>query len=213
MLGHFAEGAIKEIYDSDPSADVHQVAADIISDQTGLSLKRKHTKIVAFSILYGAGITTMAGRMGISNKEAGQIKRAYLNTLVGVKEFMDSVEDTARRLDYFRSWGGRELFAPKPVVEKDGRIWNKDYVLLNYVIQGSSADQTKQAIIEYDRTKVHSRFLATVHDEIVISVPKQYLAQEVAILKRAMEAGSFNIPMRATIKVGSNWANAESYNG
>ena len=205
MLGHFAEGAIKEVYENDPKADIHQVAADIISDTTGLALTRKHTKIVAFSILYGAGVGTMSERMGVSMSEAGQIKRAYLKTLVGVGDFMKEVEARAYRKEPVWSWGGRELYAPAPVVQATGQIWNKDYVLLNYLIQGSSADQTKQAIIDYDKTKAHGRFLATVHDEICISVPKKYLQSEIAILKRAMEAGSFDIPMRATVDAGPNW--------
>lgn len=210
MLGHFAKGAIKEVYDDDPSADIHQVAADIIADNTGLHLKRKHTKIVAFSILYGAGTNTMAERMGVSYQEASQIKRAYFKTLTGVKDYMDLVEFTARCRGSVRSWGGRQLRAPDPVVQANGQVWNKDYVLLNYIIQGSSADQTKQAIIDYHRNKRHGRFLATVHDEICISVPPEHLQSEIAILKAAMEAGQFNIPMRATVEAGFNWYNMES---
>jgi len=209
MLGHFAEGAIKDIYDSDPSADIHQVAADIITDTTGIAMSRKHTKIVAFSILYGAGIVSMAHKMGVSRGEAAQIKAAYMRTLVGVKDFMVEVENRAYNKLSVRSWGGRVLHAPAPVVEASGRVWNKDYVLLNYLIQGSSADQTKQAIIDYHRTKAHGRFLATVHDEICISVSKRYLKAEIALLTSAMEAGQFDIPMRATVKVGPNWGTCD----
>lgn len=212
MLGHFAGGAIQDIYCNDPAADVHQVAAEIISEETGLALKRKHTKIVAFSILYGAGVKTMAERMGVTMAEAGQIKRAYLNTLTGVKEFMKDVEARAYAKQSVLSWGGRYLYAPASIIQPDGRVWNKDYVLLNYIIQGSSADQTKQSIINYDRTRKHGRFVATVHDEICISVPRPHLRSEVAILKAAMESGEFCIPMRATVKVGPNWANLKDYN-
>lgn len=211
MLGHFAEGAIKEIYDSDPAADVHAVAASIISDQTGMNITRKHTKVTAFSILYGAGAATMAQRLACPIHEAVAIKRAYLTVLVGVKEFMNLVEERARSKQPVRTWGGRLIHAPEAVVQIDGRVWNKDYVLINYLIQGSSADQTKQSIINYDRTRKHGRLLATVHDEICISVAPQHLESEVAILKAAMEAGEFDIPMRATIKIGPNWADMKDY--
>jgi len=211
MLGHFAEGGIKYVYDNDPAADIHQVAADIISDNTGLSLKRKHTKIVAFSILYGAGVKTMAERMGVSTSEAARIRSSYMRALTGVQEFMDQVEFRASQKEPVRSWGGRLLYAPPPEMSRTGRIWNKDYVLLNYLIQGSSADQTKQAIIDYNKTKKYGRFLATVHDEICISVSKEHLDEEVAILKAAMEAGKFDIPMRATVEVGPNWYEMEDH--
>lgn len=205
MLGHFAEGAIQQIYTDDPSADIHQVAAELISDVTGLELKRKHTKIVAFSILYGAGNRTMAERMGVEIFQAANIKKTYLRILTGVKEFMAEVEGRAHNKQPVRSWGGRLLHAPAPVVQADGRIWNKDYVLLNYLIQGSSADQTKQAVVDYMLTRKHGRFLCTVHDEICISVSPEHLNSEVAILKAAMEGGEFCLPMRATVDQGTNW--------
>ena len=124
---------------------------------------------------------------------------------------MYSVEERARSKQPVRTWGGRLIHAPESVVQIDGRVWNKDYVLINYLIQGSSADQTKQSIINYDRTRKHGRLLATVHDEICISVAPQHLESEVAILKAAMEAGEFDIPMRATIKIGPNWADMKDY--
>lgn len=211
MLGHFAEGAIKAIYDRDPAADVHQVAADIITDTLGIPITRKATKVIAFSILYGAGITITAERLGCDNSHASLVKRTYLNTLEGVKEFMDEVDYYARSRIPIYTWGGRELYAPPSVMRNDGSTWNKDYVLLNHLIQGSSADQTKQAIIDYCRTKKRGRFLMTVHDEIVISVPKRYLKSECLILKAAMEAGKFDVPMRATLKQGPNWFEMEDY--
>lgn len=212
MLGHFAEGAIQQIYTDDPSADIHQVAADLISDEVGLQLKRKHTKIVAFSILYGAGNTTMATRMGVEIYQAANIKKHYLRILTGVKEFMTEVEDRARAKQPVRSWGGRLLHAPAPVVQADGRIWNKDYVLLNYLIQGSSADQTKQAVVDYAKYRKHGRFLCTVHDEICTSVPMKHLREEIELLHYVMEKGDFCLPMRATIEYGPNWFNMEEDN-
>ena len=125
---------------------------------------------------------------------------------------MKAVEQRAYLKQPARSWGGRQLWAPAPVIQRDGRVWNKNYVLLNYLIQGSSADQTKQAIIDYDRTRVHGRFLATVHDEICISVPREHLDSEIRILKAAMEGGEFDIPMRATVEFGPNWTELEEWN-
>jgi DNA polymerase-1 len=201
-----------EVYNQDPKADIHAVAADLINDTSGLNLSRKHTKIVAFSILYGAGIETMSERMGVSYSEARQIKNSYLNILTGVKEFMKDVESRAAQNLPARSWGGRLLYRPDPVVEANGRVWNKDYVLLNYLIQGSSADLTKASIIAYDKVCKHGTFLATVHDEIVISVPKKYLKSEVKLLCASMDNhANLEVPMRATVKTGTNWDEMNSY--
>jgi len=212
VLGHFAEGAIMQVYNEDPKADIHAVAADLIKDNTGLEITRKETKIVAFSILYGAGVKSMAAKMGVSVSVASSIKNAYLKILTGVKEFMREVEQRAAANQPARSWGGRLLYRPDPVVEANGRVWNKDYVLLNYLIQGSSADLTKASIIAYEKHRKYGTFLATVHDEIVISVTREHLMEEVDRLCYAMDThANLAVPMRATVKVGINWADMKEY--
>lgn len=206
MLGHFAEGAIQSIYRDNPSADIHQVASDMIRDTTGHTLSRKQVKIIAFSLLYGAGVGRLGKDLGVDRGTAAAFKSAYLNVLDGVKDYMQEVEARAAAKQPVRTWGGRLLYAPDPVIEKDGHVWNKDYVLVNYHIQGSAADQTKEAIVNYDSNKKHGLFLVTVYDEICISAPKERRKTELKLLREAMEAGEFELPMRADIKVGPNWA-------
>jgi len=87
-----------------------------------------------------------------------------------------------------------------------GHIQMFEYKLLNYLIQGSAADCTKQAIINYDSVKKHGRLLCTVHDEINLSVPKKAVKSEMKLLKEAMEAVEFDVPMISDCKVGPNWA-------
>jgi DNA polymerase I-like protein with 3'-5' exonuclease and polymerase domains len=205
ILGHYAGGTIAEIYQNDPSADVHQIAANIILEQSGIETTRKATKTIAFSILYGAGVRRIADQLGCSVEDAANLKRAYLDALVGVKEFMWEVESRAASKQPVRTWGGRLLYAPPTVIRDTGAVWNRDYALLNYLIQGSAADQTKQAIVDYERERKHGRFLLTVHDEICVSVPKKHLKTEVEILKRVMAAGKFDLPMRAAVLAGPNW--------
>jgi DNA polymerase-1 len=204
VLGHFAEGAILQVYQDNPSADIHAVAAGLIQDTTGVAMERKQVKIIAFSILYGAGVTKIAEGLGVSVHKAAMMKKAYLDTLTGVREIMKEIEARAGRKETVRSWGGRVLRAPDPVVMAGGRIWNKDYVLINYLIQGSSADQTKEALIR------HGNFYITVHDEICDSVKPKHLKSEIKRLRHSMESmAGWDVPMRAEISVGPNWANLE----
>lgn len=211
ILGHFAGGKVAEIYQNDPAADVHQIAANIIREESGIETDRKQTKVIAFSILYGAGVRRIADQLGCSVSDAANLKAAYLNALTGVKDFMWEVEDRAAAKEPVRTWGGRLLYAPPTVIKDTGAVWNRDYALVNYLIQGSAADQTKQAIVDYERERKHGRFLLTVHDEICISVPKKHLQTEVEILTRVMAAGKFDLPMRATVSVGPNWTNMKDY--
>lgn len=213
MLGHFAEGAIQQIYRDNPSADIHQMASEMIHDATGHTLTRKQVKIIAFSLLYGAGVGRLADGLGVDRATAATFKRAYLNVLTGVEEYMEEVEARGAAKEPVRTWGGRLMHAPDPVIEKDGRIWNKDYVLVNYHIQGSAADQTKEAIVNYIDHRRDGMFLVTVYDEICISAPKDKvkLKAEIGRLREAMEAGEFELPMRADIKVGPNWKELTPY--
>lgn len=210
VLGHFAEGAIQQIYQDNPSADIHAVASNLIKDATGIVMSRKHVKIIAFSILYGAGTKRIAKGLGVDIPTAASMKNAYLNTLTGVPDLMHAVEYRARTGEGVRSWGGRMLQAPASTMNEHGGVWDKSYVLINYLIQGSSADQTKEAIIRYEELKSKGTFLLTVHDEICISVSKKYLKGEILRLREAMEKQpGWDIPHRAEVSAGPNWATME----
>jgi DNA polymerase I-like protein with 3'-5' exonuclease and polymerase domains len=115
-----------------------------------------------------------------------------------------------RRGEPVRTWGGRLYYAETPRVAKsgarEGEVLTFEYKLLNYLIQGSAADCTKEAIIRYhDVTPRASHMLVTVHDEINISAPKKEWEKEDKILKDAMESIKFDVPMLTDRKVGPSW--------
>jgi DNA polymerase I-like protein with 3'-5' exonuclease and polymerase domains len=59
--------------------------------------------------------------------------------------------------------------------------------------------------------KKHGRFLITVHDEINISVPKEYADEEMEILKKAMNSVPLDVPLLSDGKVGPNWGNMKKF--
>lgn len=195
VLGHFAEGPIKRIYDDDPSADIHQMCSVLIQDATGVEIPRKAVKIIAFTILYGGGISKIAAGLGIDFGTAAKFRKAYLDT-VAVEEFMDDVTYRGNSGQSVRSWGGRVLHAPP----------GRGYALVNYLIQGSASDQTKEAVCRL------GTFYIQVHDEICLSAPKSKLKQTIKTLRWAMEdMKGWDIPMRAEVSVGPNWAQTEKF--
>lgn len=205
ILAHFAEGKLEKMYNDNPELDLHAEAAKMISDRTGRPIERKATKIIAFSLIYGAGNATMGARLGMPVDEAANLRMAYYDALPGVRELIDDVRFRARQGKPVRTIGGRDLFAP---LDATGRP--KDYALVNYLIQGSAADQTKQTIIDWDQGKQDARFLTTVHDEINISAPADEARLHAGRLEKKMMGESGNginlsVPMRASVKVGVNW--------
>jgi DNA polymerase I-like protein with 3'-5' exonuclease and polymerase domains len=87
------------------------------------------------------------------------------------------------------------------------------YKLLNYLIQGSAADQTKQSIIDwhYDIRKPSDIFLATVHDENNIAAPLEDLAPAMYRLRTAMDMDRFDVPFRSEGFAGPNWQEIQPY--
>lgn len=206
-LAHFAEGKAQQIYNDDPRADFHEVAARLVKEASGMSIKRKQAKITGFSLIYGAGVTALAAQLGVSYEEAGKIKDAYLKAIPGLAEFQ-------RTFDYrseVRTWGGR-VIPVEPSKMFKGRLWTFNYKLCNYLIQGSAADQTKESVIRYDGSREEGDLLMTVHDEVVVQVDMEHLHSEVPILKKAMEdQPGWDVPFVAEVEYGNNWHKLEPY--
>jgi DNA polymerase I-like protein with 3'-5' exonuclease and polymerase domains len=78
------------------------------------------------------------------------------------------------------------------------------------LIQGSSADQTKESICNWwERKAPDDVFLATVHDEINISAPADDWETSMRILRECMDADIADCPMRSEGLVGPNWFQTE----
>jgi DNA polymerase-1 len=206
VLAHFEDGLLLDRYRADPRMDVHQMAADMIVDQYGLPVKRKHTKTIGFGLLYGMGLGALAERMGVDMETAKKIKQAYMNIFPGLKEIQDELKARANAGLPLRTWGGREYYVEEPRFMKErNRVVTFEYKLLNYLIQGSSADCTKEAIIRYHGAKKEGKFRVTVHDEVNISAPAKAMKTEMKILREAMASVEFDVPMLSDGKTGRSW--------
>ena len=207
ILAHYAEGQALAIYRDDPQADFHAVASALIRQYTGLSVPRRLCKIVGFSLIYGSGVATLARQLGCSEDKAKHIRDAYFTSIPGLKEFIN----VFRRKEQVKTWGGR-ILPVEPAHEVDG-VWREfNYKLCNYLIQGSAADQSKEAMIRYSDTKMHGRLLMMVHDELVMSVPSDFARIEVPLLREAMEGmPGWDVPFRVEVEHGMDWYNLEAF--
>jgi DNA polymerase I len=185
LLAHFTNGALLKALQEDPTKDVHQIAAGI----AGIS--RKVAKTLGFAVLYGAGVGRVAETLGISVSEAKVIKDRYLQALPEIKAFQQELNGIGRSHNYTETLGGRRYYSQKPAVVKG--IWKSfEYKLPNYKIQGSAADQTKEAMIRYAETTKFGEIVLSVHDQLVIQCPDDTAArnQEQMLLEDAVN-GSF----------------------
>lgn len=211
ITAHFAEGRAAEIYRNNPRADFHEAVNEIIKRETGMDIGRKMVKITGFSLLYGSGIGSLSELLGVDRATAARIRTAYFQALPGFQELMDDVSSRGRIGQPVKTWGGRLIYSEPSKLIK-GRQMSFEYKLLNYLVQGSAADQTKEAIITKGYRTKGARFLATVHDENVYSVNPEMLIDEADNIRYSMETQQgWDVPFKAEVKVGPNWHNLEKY--
>lgn len=200
VLAHFEDGSLMRAYQENPKLDPHAYAQQLIREKTGMVLERRDTKIIAFSLLYGAGVRHISEQLGVEYHVAAALKEAYLSTFPDVRDLNDDVKRRGRAGKPVRTWGGRLIFK-EPSTERD-----LSYKMLNHLIQGSSADITKESIIVYHDLRQAAQFLLTVHDENCSSAPAELREQEMLYLKEAMDSLPLDTPLASDGFFGDNYA-------
>jgi len=206
IMAHFAEGKLYEAFKQDPKTDPHDAVKALIHEHTGLDLPRKHVKITGFGIMYGRGVSSTAAALGITDLEGKNVRDAYYSALPEIRGLSSSTRQRGKNGGFIRTWGGR-IYYREPNDERD-----LSYKLLNYLIQGSAADQTKQAIIDWEHIrKPNEILLAAVHDELDICAPMGSEADAMYRLKEAMDHPRFDVPFASEGFWGPNWSDLEKY--
>ena len=210
ILAHFEDATLCAAYNADPSLDVHTFVQSEIKRICGLDLERRAVKILNFGMIYGMGLAKLAVGIHATVEEARTVKNAQRKAIPGLATLEKLVKQIGSAGEAIATWGGRTYFTEAPMLIA-GKMVHFEYKLLNYLIQGSAADVTKQALINYANTRKHGRFLITVHDEINISVPKEHADSEMAILKEAMASVKLDVPLLSDGKMGKNWGELKPY--
>jgi len=216
ILAHFEDGPLLQAYLANPDLDVHGLVGEA-ADSLGIVLaSRTLVKNAVFQKVYGGGIPAICAALHCDPDTAKKFQKATSQALPGYEELNKAVKYRGKMGEPIITWGGRE-YHPEPPgwSDKFGRHMTFEYKLLNYLIQGSAADCTKQALIDYhNHPKRQARLLCTVHDEINVSAPKGREKEEMAILKECMmnvahEGNRFDLPMMSGGKVGPTWGDCK----
>lgn len=204
ILAHFEDGELQQNYRINPRWDVHDFVKAAILEMTGIDLPRGAVKTINFGMLYGMGLKTLAARLRMSYDEAKLLKRTQLSALPGLAALDSALKARGRAGDYIQTWGGRQYYCEPPFIFPEGGQQTFEYKLLNYLIQGSAADCTKESLIRYDSIRKDGRFLLTVYDENNMSVPKDALKSEMLLMRDAMMSVEFDVPMLSDGEWGMN---------
>lgn len=211
ILAHFEDGTLLVAYQQDPRLDVHKFVQREIQRIYGVLLPRSAVKILNFGMIYGMGLAKIAIGVKSSVEEARRIKSAQLEAIPGLKLLDRNIKDRGKAGEPIVTWGGREYFTEPPLINSN-YTQTFEYKLLNYLIQGSAADCTKEALIRYmTHPRRVGRFLVTVHDEINISIPRKAVRQEMALLREVMQSIEFDVPMLSDGKTGPSWGDLTKF--
>jgi len=208
IFAHFESGELAEAYRANPDLDPHNWIRDEIRKATGQDLERTRVKNVTFSRLYGGGVGAIQSQARCNSlKEAKEIAAYHDAALPGRQILSQEILRLVRRGEPIRTWGGRLYHVEPPSVVK-GRRQTWEYKLINYLIQGSAADVTKEAICRWHYSGgpgMGARFLLTVYDEINLSVIRDHAEPAMMFLREVMDGIELDVPMRSDGKIGERW--------
>lgn len=228
ITAHYEEGRLYLYYHQDPRlkgeknrklwADAHVLVQNLIHEIVGTLYPRKDVKIVNFGVIYGMGAPGISIKTKGSIESARALKSAHGKALPGVVELAKSIQRSSKRGEPIITWGGREYYVEEPKVVRgkySGELESRDfhYKQLNYLIQGSAADCTKEAMIRSDAAMDKtSRLVLQVYDELVAQCEIGRKEREMERLKEAMESIEFDVPMLSDGKMGlKSWGEAKDY--
>lgn len=204
LAAHFEDGAFCRAFNEDPLLDPYLFLCDVAGMEHS---RRKTAKGIYLGLLYAMGVAKLADKLDISESEASVLRNIIKASIPDIVALDNECKRRFRRGLPIRTLGGRYYFCEPG---SGGRTW--DYKALNTLIQGSAADQTKEAIIYiYNQIQVRApgaRILGSVHDEVSVSCLPQYVEEVKEIFREAANALPCDVPMLFDFGVGNTWAEA-----
>ena len=205
-----ADEVIESYKTKDP--DFHQAVADMAG------IDRRTAKTINLGMMYGMGKGKLASQLGLDEKETADLFAKFHNNVPFVKQLMEQATRRAEHVGYLRTLLGRKCrfdkweprafgihkALPRWEAEKEygqylKRAWT--YKALNRLIQGSSADMTKKAMVDLYEEGILSHI--QVHDELNCSIEDEKQAKKIKeIMEQTVE---LKVPLKVDVKLGPSW--------
>ena len=214
---------VKDEFNKNDDTDFHQMVADMAS------IPRKQAKTINLGLFYGMGNKKLAAELGLDNDQAYELFNKYHDKVPFVKELSRQVSNVAstrgyiktllgrkRRFDKWEprdSWGERAYSLSEAHAQYPKQELKRAYThtAMNALIQGSSADITKAAMVKiYEAGLLDEIDLKlTVHDELDFSVEplkQKCFDESLQIMKTCVD---LKVPLKVDVEKGLNWGTIE----
>jgi len=213
ILAHLSKDEKLSIaFEKNEDIHAHTASAVFGIEQNLVSHKmRRMAKIINFGIIYGMSSYGLARNLGISRIEAEDFIMQYFTVYHGVKEYIESTKEEARKNGFVTTLLNRRRYVPEiDSKNKNIREFN-ERVAVNAPIQGTAADMIKVAMISIDQEfkikPFKSKMLLQIHDELIFEIQQKELKKTKLIIKDIMEnCLKLSVPLKINLKTGKNWA-------
>ena len=174
---------------------------------------RAKVKAMSYGLAYGLSAFGLSGQLDITPTEAQKLMDDYFRRFGGVRDYLGSVVEVARKSGYTETLLGRRRYLPDLNSDIRQRRAMAERMALNAPIQGSAADIIKLAMLGVRRALkeagLKSREVLQVHDELVIEAAPGEVEQCEEILRTEMAAAiNLTVPLEVSVGVGKNWLEA-----
>jgi len=153
-----------------------------------------------YCFLYGGSVKKIAEVINKPFKEAGKIKKRFLNNLPALHKLIEGVQSAAER-GYLTGLDKRQI-----------KVRNS-YSALNTLLQSAGAILCKRWLVEFNKEiqkYKNAQQVVWVHDEIQVECEEKDADEigriAVECIKRAGEHFNLRVPLTGEYKISTNWS-------
>ena len=196
--------------------DVHSATASEIfniSLEEVTSENRRSAKAINFGLIYGMSAFGLTRQLGIPRHEAQAYLDTYFERYTGVRKYMDSTKELAKKNLFVETILGRKLHVAAINDSNGLRRQAAERAAINAPLQGSAADIIKKAMIDVDHwignNNSDIKMIMQVHDELIFEVKKAFAEEALENITSLMEDSvKLDIPLIVDANTGANWNEA-----
>ncbi len=177
--------------------DIHAGVASFVFgvpiDKVDSEMRRK-AKVINFGIIYGMGVSALRKNLGGTREEAQKFYDNYFNQFSGVRDYLESVKEYAKKHTYTETLFGRRRYFPNINSRLPFLKSMAERTAINAPVQGTAtADIIKLAIryAEEDLAKAglldKTHLMLQIHDELVYEIEETVLTKAEKVISEAME--------------------------
>jgi DNA polymerase-1 len=174
---------------------------------------RRQMKAMSYGLAYGLSSYGLAIQLDITPPSAQQLMDTYFERFGGIRDYLKTVVEDARKVGYTETIMGRRRYLPDLMHDNRQRREVAERMALNAPIQGSAADIIKLAMLNVqaaiEKEKLKSRLLLQIHDELILEVVAGEEEKVSELVKREMgSAFPLKAPLDVNAGLGLTWHEA-----